>query len=249
MMVSAARFVLLLSSLLTTSALDFLKDSRNDCSEQVELCRSSDTVWFDCPIACAEKFTRLGQLTKPKNREKLYDMIAFKDNGSVLEMEDLEGYIILYAVIPLLPGMAQFYYELLEHIRLINTYTVASIILPYRKRHTNDEDDEDGVVDDIYKSIVPNKHYDTSLLKETDLDTTPAILGHIMSATFEQGNMHDKELDLDVASVYVVSSGGTLIQKLTSPTFREVQKAVSMFNEEFMTDKEQRRHASAKMEL
>ena len=145
--------------------------------------------------------------------KKYLARLALDYTGKTIELEDLEGLIIVYAVIPLFPGMAQWYYEMVEHVRATRKFTVASIVLPYRQFS---EDDNIEKAETVYKSIAPNKQYGTILLKETDLDTTPAILEHLMNAKFKQGNWHLQELHLEVVSVYIVASSAVMFQKLSS---------------------------------
>jgi len=94
------------------------------------------------------------------------------DDGSGISLEENEGYITMYAVLPMLPGMAQYYYKAIEHIAHVYKYTLVAMILP------------------LYKTA--EEQGDTGLWTTSSSGT--AILQSILDSRKDVGNKNKKDV-------------------------------------------------------
>ena len=48
--------------------------------------------------------------------DQFYNFQVVTSKGKTHTLEDHEGYITIVAIVPLLPGVAQYYYDVIEHM-------------------------------------------------------------------------------------------------------------------------------------
>eukprot|EP00537_Pseudo-nitzschia_pungens_P011701 CAMPEP_0172389008 /NCGR_PEP_ID=MMETSP1061-20121228/5998_1 /TAXON_ID=37318 /ORGANISM="Pseudo-nitzschia pungens, Strain cf. pungens" /LENGTH=228 /DNA_ID=CAMNT_0013119045 /DNA_START=416 /DNA_END=1102 /DNA_ORIENTATION=- len=112
---------------------------------------------------------------------------AKSNHGSEISLEGNEGYITMFAVVPMLPGMAEYYYHAIEHIAQVYKYTVVAMILPYGDgsslgaatlrsildlRNDDHDDDNDNDNDGRAKSILLEGHDDAQQQQQQQGSTT-----------------------------------------------------------------------------
>mmetsp|Transcript_2393 Transcript_2393/g.5533 ORF Transcript_2393/g.5533 Transcript_2393/m.5533 type:complete len:242 (-) Transcript_2393:112-837(-) len=148
---------------------------RTETSADPAICTSNSTMWFSCPISCAAVYSGpRGTMAEERNDpEQFFELrgrraasaVGAKSNhGSEISLEGNEGYITMFAVVPMLPGMAEYYYHAIEHIAQVYKYTVVAMILPYgdgsslgaatlrsildlrNDDHDDDNDNDSGIV-------------------------------------------------------------------------------------------------------
>jgi hypothetical protein len=141
---------------------------------------------------------------------------------SILPMEDNEGYITLYAILPLWPGMAQYYYDAIEHVAHVYRYTLVALILPYPAvTPDNQINSEPLLVVEKTKSIlleqpsIPNDH--------------PEILQYVLSREVVAGNQFDIALALDRPTIFLISHNGMYIERLVAPTMETLERRVKVY--------------------
>eukprot|EP00536_Pseudo-nitzschia_multiseries_P009031 jgi/Psemu1/241747/estExt_Genewise1.C_2440050 len=103
-------------------------------------------MWFSCPISCATVlFGSRGTMAEERNDPKqFYDFRAKRATAaSDMSLEENEGYITLFAVLPIRPGMTQYYYNAIEHIANVYKYTVVAMILPVHGVAEEQEQEQD----------------------------------------------------------------------------------------------------------
>jgi hypothetical protein len=216
---------------LDKGSFDFRRDSREDCADQKDFCRTSESIYFECPRTCSED--QGGHLAKMKDPDALYDIRLTTKNGKTLEMEDLEGFVTIFAIMPLYPGMTQFYYEMLEHIRTIYKYTTAAIVLPIYKEETGN-----------HLQILPHEKSDTIILQPTDLSSASEIdplLVHLLNGALLEGSMDNLNLNSDKVTIFVISAQGTYTRRMVAPTMLRVQQTTEGFLTELASVKDQRK--------
>jgi hypothetical protein len=140
-------------------------------------------------------------------------MQVTKQNGDILELEDFEGYVTLYAIIPLMQGMAQFYYEMLEHVQLIFPYTVEVLVAPYNVGRSE-------------VKIKPHEKPKTILLKE-EKEPTP-MMAYLNQAKTTHGNVENR-LYFDRVTIFLVASDGMFVERVVSPTMSLLEQRISSF--------------------
>ena len=122
---------LLIASCSSIEGFVYDKDTRDDCQKitQHEECTTTPDVYFQCPVTCTKRTELIGYAGEvPDPEEELYSLTIQTAKGSILSLEDFYGYVTLYAVVPLLPGMAQYYYEMLEHVNRVYSYTLEILV-------------------------------------------------------------------------------------------------------------------------
>ena len=165
-------FLLLVQVPWTTTAFQFKKDTGEDCSSvQVEDCQQErgereQKVWFSCPLTCADRLSMEGSMAEIHETPEAFFQFPVKpllpmndDNpphshshfpSPPLSLEDYEGYVTVVAVVPTAyPGMAQFQYQLLEHVASVYPFTVQILLVPLdpppqnnNNHPTHNKDDE-----------------------------------------------------------------------------------------------------------
>jgi hypothetical protein len=111
-------------------------ESKETCWEAANMgsCIQDPHTYYQCPWTCAKhmrpKDAAWGGFEKT---ESPFYEFRWKDyQGKMIDFEDLEGEIVVVAMIPMYPGLAQFHYELLNHILDVYKYGVQVIIIPMK---------------------------------------------------------------------------------------------------------------------
>ena len=152
--------------------------------------------------------------------EQFFDMsVAKKNGGKTLSLEDYEGYVTIYAIIPLIPGMSQFYYEVLEHVQTIYPYTIQTLIEPFQIT-------TDGNSDDINIHIKEHEKPKTILLEETPRLTE--VSNYLQNAPPVAGNP-DVRFHSDRVTIFLVSADGIFVEKLNSPSMPLLERRIAVF--------------------
>jgi hypothetical protein len=115
------------------ATFQFDKDTNDDCSNITNSCTTNPTTYFACPITCSKRLELVGYMGQANEPDDFYALSVTTSQGKIVPLENYEGYVVLYAVVPLLKdsGMAQYYYELLEHVQsTIFKYTIEIVLLP-----------------------------------------------------------------------------------------------------------------------
>jgi hypothetical protein len=210
--------LLLLSSTTTTTAFRYQVDTSEDCADKLDECTTSDTVWFQCPISCNDPLHQEGTMFEVHDdpQQIFSDLSVMRSNGKILSLEDYEGYVTLYAVVPLLPGMAQFYYELLEHVQAVYPYTVQTLIEPYITMETTTTS----------ITITPHDEPKTILLEPAVRPTQ--VLDYMLNAPQVAGNP-DTTFKLDRVTIWLISADGMFLERLNSPSMSLLERRVAVF--------------------
>jgi hypothetical protein len=154
--------------------------------------------------------------------EALFQMSVTKSNGHELSLEDHEGYVTIFAVVPTkFPGMAKFYYDMLEHIGLIYPFTVQFLLLPWQTQDTNDPVDLESL---FVQRRYPKPH--VVLLEPASQPTN--VLSYLLQADIVAGN-DDALLKEDRVTTFLISSDGMYIERLLSPTITLLERRIAVY--------------------
>ena len=107
----------------TTRLAPFDKDIREDC-RSIQLHCTSDVfahVFLQCPYTCSSLLEEEGMKgTVPSGTEEfLIEGSLRTRHGDTIDTDRFEGSVILAGIVPLLPGMAVYYYEMMEHLHSV----------------------------------------------------------------------------------------------------------------------------------
>jgi len=213
----------------------FDKDTRDDCADIIDACWSDifANIFVECAATCTQ------QLEQPRMNGKASDASAFYDlpsvrlqrptNSKSMQMEDLEGYVVIVAIVPLIPGMAAYYYELLEHLHSSFRPNLEIVLLPV----------DVGVEGGIHLVLHDPPH--VRVLQEIDDATSNAMIRYLLDVKPTSGTASvltradgttqhvQSNLNLDRVTMYLLSADGMFVERLTSPSMNALQERVTLF--------------------
>lgn len=257
-----------MSASLLVSGFEFHHDAspeicHSEAMADPGVCTRNETMWFSCPISCAQMLfggrgTMSEERTDPEQFYELHANRATTTNnntniikGDAVSLEDNEGYITLYAVLPMLPGMAQYYYDAIEHIAHVYKYTLVTMILPYYNTD-NHESESSSTSSTILRSILDlrkddndNKNTKSILLEAYDArqKSDNTILEYLLTREVVAGNLdfdndnenpdndyndNDNMLLMTRPNIFLVSHNGMFIERIVSPTMELIERRIKV---------------------
>ena len=221
---------------------------RKEIAEDSGICVSNSTMWFSCPISCAWVLHGgMGTMAEERtNPEQFYELRVEKmhegasNKGTDTSLENNEGYITMYAVLPMLPGMTEYYYRAIEHIAQVYKYTLVAMILPYYDTTENKQDDTSPI--SILKSIVGSQAGEAKSILLTGYDarqkTDNEVLEYLLSRDAVAGTLdpenhggsdeNDNTLLITRLNVFLVSHTGMFIERVVSPTMEIIERRIKV---------------------
>jgi len=229
---------------------------KKDIVSDPDVCTSNSTMWFSCPISCAGALHG-GRGTVAEERsdpEQFYELHAKRvtagttyNKGSDMSLEDNEGYITLYAVLPMLPGMAEYYYDAIEHIAQVYKYTVVAMIQPMIQQ----DDSKPSSSTSILQSIVESRNSgETHSKKETKAKSIlltgydiqqkahNGVLAYLLTREVVAGILdpqnpdrhydNDNTLLITRPNIFLVSHTGMFIERVISPTMEMIERRIKV---------------------
>ncbi|MGK3746495.1 MAG: hypothetical protein ACI8RD_008468 [Bacillariaceae sp.] len=233
----------------SVSAFEFDHDvSPDQCQKDINQCNAAEsntTMWYSCPISCAEYFELEGCMAEQRtDPEQLYELYVKRAADDVsISLEENEGYVTLYAVIPMLPGMAQYYYDAIEHIAHVYKYTLVAMILPYY-----DDDDQSAAASSspsssILQTIIDNSLGDKNKKKTKSIlleghrkggNTPNPVLEYLLSREVVAGNFnlnnnnYNESILMTTPNIFLISHTGMFIERLVSPTIEMIERRLKV---------------------
>ena len=216
----------------------FDTDIRDDCRDHLEHCQSDiyGHVYLQCPALCTKFLTQEGFVgTAHNNPDALYEagmLRTYQPSGGsrTVDSDRFEGYVLVFAVVPLLPGMAVYYYEMMAHLHGVFAPKVEFVLLPIELEygiHLKTREKENGnvvVLDEESAETVTETHpwvkHLSSIKPRSGLGTKDYGDG----VTVEQ-----RPLQTDRVSVYIVSADGYFVEQLIVPTMSKLKERIRMY--------------------
>jgi hypothetical protein len=205
------------SSAVPSSTFD--KDQREDCAHLKKKCTKDETVWLACPHTCTLLLKQEGNMAQAMDPESFYQLEFTTHEGKTFDLEDYQEYVTLFAVVPLLPGMSQYYYELVHHVQTIFPYILETIVLPLRGERKNH-----GI------HIKPHTKTKVVLLKETTVSTSQ--LDYFLKQIRPIAGSESLDIRMDRVTFFIVSTDGKHVERLISPTMKMLERRVQVFLQE-----------------
>ena len=242
------------ASLVSGFEFDHDVDARlceKEISKSSKVCTSNSTMWFSCPISCADALHGgRGTMAEERNDpEQFYELHVEKveagasynvRKGTSRSLEDNEGYITMYAVLPMLPGMAEYYYHAIEHIAQVYKYTVVAMILPYYDT-TDENHDAISILESIAESRNAFEKPKSILLTGYDARGQPdnEVLEYLQSREVVAGTLDPRDGDnssendddallLTRPNIFLVSHTGMFIERVVSPTMKMIERRIKV---------------------
>lgn len=201
----------------TTTAFEFQHDyDPEQCAKDVDKCTATNDMWYKCPISCSKQLEEEGAMAEERgDPEQFYLLEATQSDGESITLEDNEGYVTLFAVLPLLPGMAPYYFDAIEHIAQVYKYTLVPMILPLSVEGNSDSLD-----------ALPTKISSKTTVLEKGSTSHP-ILQYLRTRQVVAGNQ-GLELTLDRPTIFLVSHTGMYIEQLAAPTIELLERRIKV---------------------
>jgi hypothetical protein len=195
----------------TTVAFEFQHDfDKDECAKDIDRCTSTTDMWYKCPISCSTHLEQEGAMAEERgDPEQFYLLKTMHSNGKTVSLEDNEGYVTLFAVLPLLPGMAPYYRDAIEHMAEVYKYTLVPMILPIP-------------VDGSGLDNLPQRPDAKSVMLQNG-DASNPVLQYLMSRKVVAGN-HALQFSLDRATIFLISHTGMFIERLVAPTMEVMER-------------------------
>jgi hypothetical protein len=186
-----------------------------------------------CALSCSEilHFESSTGVCK-SNRCNFYDMSFPMTDGPSLDMNNMSrGKVTMFAFLPLWEGHGQYNYELLELVRTLYPETTEALLLPidihdYELTHPRFE----------LKPYGEHKDYMDKGAKQVHIlpEVKPQDIGSHRFLKFVQSLLHRSgaanfDVYTDRPAIFVVSSDGTLVDRLVAPTLETLQATVEKY--------------------
>ena len=209
----------------------FDTDILPNCRDLLEHCQSHvyGHVYLQCPGLCTKLLMEEGMVgTADDNPDALYDVGTLRTyQGKRIDSDRFEGYVLVLAVVPLLPGMAVYYYEMMEYLHGVFTPKAEFVIQPidhYHGIHIKEKVNRKVVIleEKSAMTVVENdpwmKHL-TSIKPRSGLGTKEGD-----GVTVEQ-----RPLQTDRVTIYIVSADGYYIEQLIVPTMSSLKQKIRVY--------------------
>jgi len=209
---------------------DLSKDTAPDCDQRVSRCRKDEDTFLECPITCAEALDGglMVQGVAPREPEEYFSLYAnYAKTGNRFNFDRLEDSVSMIAVLPLLPGMAQYYYELMEEMATENPFMISTVILPFKDSGNREMNQYNLDVFNHGKSIV------LETFESNSMGSHP-IVGYVESARRNQKTRDP--LYNDRAIIFVVSADGKYVERRVCPTKQKLKGVIRHYLEHQLTD-------------
>jgi len=236
----------------TNQLAPFDTDIRDDCRDLLEYCQSHvfGHVYLQCPGLCTKFLGEEGMIgTAHDYPDALYEVgpLPTYDSSSnnnnnyhgtgTVDADRFEGFVLVFAIVPLLPGMATYYRNMMEHLHGVFDPEAEFVILPMdlellekihlspREEHGNEHGKSRVVVlqeESAYTITETHpwvKHLG-AIKPKTGLGTTEYGDG----STVEQ-----RPLQTDRVSVYIVSADGYYVEQLIAPSMSKLKERIRIY--------------------
>jgi hypothetical protein len=203
-----------------SAASTFGKDKRDDCHTIVDEC-TNKKIWAECSHSCTIILEQVGSMSKSTN-EDFFELEFTTHQGKTFDLEDYQGYVTVFAVVPLMHGMSQYFYDLIDHVQNVYPYTIQTIVMPLK----------DNAADDVH--IVHNQKSKVTLLEETDMFTHQ--LDYFVSTNRHFAGSKTTGVATDRVTIFIVSTSGLLMEKMISPLLSRLERRIQMFLMELNKD-------------
>lgn len=211
---------------------------RDDCRDLLEHCQSEmfGHVYLQCPGLCTKFLEQEGFVgTAHDDPDALYEagtlrtLLTDGRRGKV-DSDRFEGYVLVFATVPLLPGMAVYYYEMMAHLHRVFNPKAEFVLLPIDLGH------------EIHLKVREKDNGEVVVLDEELADTvteTHPWVKHLSSIRPRSGlgtkdygdgkTIEQRPLQLDRVSVYIVSADGYFVEQLIVPTMSKLKEKIRVY--------------------
>mmetsp|Transcript_750 Transcript_750/g.1373 ORF Transcript_750/g.1373 Transcript_750/m.1373 type:complete len:256 (-) Transcript_750:132-899(-) len=209
----------------------FDTDIRKDCQEMMSHCQSQffGHIFLQCPKTCAAMLEGPGMVGKsPKGDEELWwesTETVRTIQGKRMDTDRWDGFVSVIATVPMLPGMAPYYYEMMETLHKQYKPHVEFVLIPIdvgESIHVKLRQKPGVVVLEEESPMAVLKHPFIEYLTSIKPDSGAVVTNHL-------DELEQLDLYTDRASFFVISSDGYFIESLISPPMKKLQQRINLF--------------------
>ncbi|KAL3942507.1 MAG: hypothetical protein SGBAC_003319 [Bacillariaceae sp.] len=209
----------------------FDTDIRKDCVQMMSHCQSQffGHIFLQCPRTCAAMLEVPGMVGKsPKGDDALWwesTETVRTLQGKRMDTDRWDGYVSVVATVPMLPGMAPYYYEMMETLHKQYKPHVEFVLIPIDLGETVHVKlrQKPGVV-------VLEEESSTAILHHPFVDYLTSIVpdaGAVVSNHLDE--LEQLDLHTDRATFFVIGSDGYYIESLISAPMKKLQRRINLF--------------------
>jgi hypothetical protein len=205
----------------------FDKDDRENCHQVLEYCQSDiyAHVFIQCSISCVRYLQdESGMVGTADDPEDFYSHQIRNISRAVIDTDRFEGYVTVVAFIPLLPGMAAYYYNMMEHLHVVFRPTVQFVAIPMDlglDLHIRLRAPRPNVLV-FEEETAPELHPLIQFLTKVKPRNGAGVKDH-------HGEMHQSHLQTDRVTIYIVSADAYFVERMTSPTMGELEQKIGVY--------------------
>jgi hypothetical protein len=205
----------------------FDKDDRKNCHEVLEYCQSDiyAHIFVQCAMSCVKYLQDEGGMVgTADDPEEFYSYKIRTISQAVIETDRFEGYVTVVGFIPLLPGMAAYYYEMMEHLHTVFKPRVEFVAIPmdlYLGIHIKRHEPRPNVLV-LEEETAPDMHPLIQFLTKVKPRNGAGVKDH-------HGDMHQAPLQTDRVTLYIVSANAYYVERMISPTMGELEQKIGVY--------------------
>jgi len=217
----------------------FDNDTSEDCGEiaRAGKCVQDAETFSKCGLSCSkfydpgnvgvdsyetlgfeqdEKSYKLqGDVTNTAELDDFYELeIKLAKNGKTMSFDDFDGMVTVIAVVPLIPGMAQYYYDMFHRVRNVFPFTIELVLLPVRTSGYNE-----------VPTLPPKSKVHLSV------DVTEEDRGDVMNFIDKCFKPGERKIDFDRVTFYIMGISGYTERKI-SPTIEAIERLIKHYVDE-----------------
>lgn len=212
------------------SVAAFDTDIRQDCRALLPQCQSEffGYIFLQCPKTCSRMLEVEGMIGKAPSDDELWWESAETVRtvqGKRISTDRWDGSVSVVAIVPLLPGMAPYFYEMMETLHKQFAPHVEMVLIPIDTSETLHIQirNTPGVV-------VLEEESPTAVLSHPFVDYLTSIKPTSGAAvTNHRNEVEQLDLHTDRATFYVISADGYFIESLISPSMKKLQQRIALF--------------------
>lgn len=230
----------------------FDQDSREDCRPLLQYCQSDlyGHVYVQCAKSCTDYLQAtagggdmVGTVDDEDAMYQLPPLRLYKatngnnsnKNKNKLDMERFEGSVTVVAIVPLLPGMAAYNYELLVHVHETFAPHLECIVIPIDHGHEIHIREKQMQLS-TPSSSASSKSSVWVVEEESALYTVP-LIQHLSNvkprngsgAKDLQGNVVQVDLPYDRVTMYIISADSQFVERIVSPTLKTLNSKIHTY--------------------
>ena len=233
----------------------FDKDNRDDCSSLIQYCQSDlyGHIFVQCAKTCTEylQHPNTNMIGTVQDEDAFYNLprlrlsgniqyLSLPNAGNKLSTERFEGSVTVVALVPLLPGMAAYYYELFVHAHAHFQPHLEVVVIPIdlgQGLHIKERQLGPSSASLATRQSQKQKQRHVWVLEEESSIMKHPLVDFLFSVKprngngtkNRHGNTVQAEINTDRVTMYILSADSFFVERIVSPSLQVVQEKVRTY--------------------